>query len=398
MNNPVFVLGCGSNGYGVIRSLSMYDPRLEIVGIDCDSNAPGLYSKHLTAARVLERPSDDGKKWVDDLIALAATYKVRPVVIFTTDLFLSVINLHRQKAEEHLIFNTPSQSLLEQIMNKKTQYAMIAALGIKLPRTKYLPDGGGGDVRRDIQYPVFVKGAFPHLWKRHFVEKGFVVKNAGEMESRLAELATFKLDLVIQELIVGPNKNHYKVSAYYDKKGNPKAFFTTQKARQFPPDFGVGSYMVSKRMEELIEMGKKIFGALHYTGVGSIEFKKDERDGAFKFIELNPRMWQQNYQAAVAGLNFAEMYYRDCTGERIEYNEAFRENISFIDTVNDFQSFLVNKKNTGESFFEWAKQVIRADCYSFFESKDINPILRSSRYGANLFRYPRSFFRKTFTT
>lgn len=387
------VLGCDSNGYGVIRSLAKFNRNLVIIGVDYNAKSPGLFSKYLDEKRIIADPNKNKENAVKDLINLGKQFKGKPIVLITSDIFLSLFNENRERLCEYFTFNIPSENLLNNLLDKRKQYEMIASLNVNLPKTLFVSRDSSNQNIEDIQFPVFIKGAFPHFWKQHFIEKGFVVNNKQELEIKLAELKILNLDLVIQELIVGPNSNHFKVSAYYDKDGEPKLFFTTQKARQFPFDFGVGSYMKSKRVEELLESGRRIFDALGYTGIGSIEFKKDERDGEFKFIELNPRMWQQNYQSALAGLNFAEYYYKDCIGEKIEFNDKFVENITYLDTVNDFQSFMHNKKITNESYFDWLKQVLKADSYAFYEAKDIKPIMRSSNCGLNSLRYLYKFLR-----
>ena len=394
--NTIIILGCDSNGYGVIRSLAKFNSKLEIIGVDFNSKSPGLFSKYLTDKRIISNPNENEANTIKDLFNLGKQFKEKPVVFITSDIFLSLFNANRERLATHFIFNIPSEKLLNNLLDKRKQYEIIAGLNVNLPKTIFIPKEISFKDIESIQFPVFIKGAFPHIWKKHFVEKGFVVYDKKEFEIKVAEFNNLNLDLVIQELIVGPNGNHFKVSAYYDKNGEPKLFFTTQKARQFPFDFGVGSYMKSKRVEELLESGRRIFDALGYIGIGSIEFKKDERDGEFKFIELNPRMWQQNYQAALAGLNFAEYYYKDCIGEKIEFNDKFVENITYIDTVNDFQSFMLNKKITDESYFDWIKQVLKVDSYAFYETKDIKTIIRSSNYGLNSFRYAKSLFERIF--
>lgn len=391
---PVIVIGCDSNGYGVIRSLAKFNRRLKIVGVDFSTKSPGLFSKYLFNKRIISDPNINEDKTFIDLINLGKEFKEKPVVIITSDIFLSLFNKNREELSNYFLFNIPSKELLTKLLDKRKQYHIISNLGVHLPKTIYLSKNDSLSEINNISYPLFIKGAFPHIWKQYFIDKGFVVDNQYELEKKIEELARLNLDLVIQELIVGPNCNHYKVSAFYSKSGEPKLFFTTQKVRQFPTDFGVGSYMKSKRVEELLAEGKRIFDALHYTGIGSIEFKKDERDGKFKFIELNPRMWQQNYQATLAGLNFAEYYYKDCIDEILEYKDDFLENITYMDVVNDFQSFVVNKKVTGESFYDWTKQLFNADSYSFFDIKDIKPILYSSNFGLINIKYIKKFFRR----
>jgi predicted ATP-grasp superfamily ATP-dependent carboligase len=393
---PAIVLGCDSNGYGVIRSLAKFNRKLEIIGVDFNPKSPGLFSKYLKDKRIISNPNKNEGNTIKDLINLGKQFKEKPVVFITSDIFLSLFNSNRERLAAYFIFSIPSENLLNNLLDKRKQYEIITGLNVILPKTVFISKEISIKDIDSIQFPVFIKGAFPHIWKQHFVEKGFVVYNKKEFEIRVTEFNKMNLDLVIQELIVGPNSNHFKVSAYYDKNGEPRLFFTTQKTRQFPFDFGVGSYMKSKRVEELLEIGRKIFNALNYTGIGSIEFKKDERDGEFKFIELNPRMWQQNYQATLAGLNFAEYYYKDCVGEKTEFNDKFLEGITYLDTVNDFQSFMRNKKVTNESFFDWTKQVLNADSYAFYEAKDIQPILHSSNYGMSILRYIKTSFRRIF--
>jgi len=384
---PAIVLGCDSNGYGVIRSIAKFDRNIHIIGVDSNTNSPGLFSKYLVKKIIITDPNADEEKTYKELIAISEQFNTRPIVIITSDIFLSLFNKFRKDLSNFFLFNIPSKELLDKILDKGRQYNLVKGLGVDLPNTIFLSKEDKLTDTFELNFPVFVKGAFPHIWKQFYTEKGFVADNFEKMEIIVNTIKKKNLDLIIQELIVGPNCNHYKVSTLFNCKREPKLFFTTQKARQFPFDFGVGSYMRSERVEELLEIGKKIFDALGYTGIGSIEFKKDERDGKYKFIELNPRMWQQNYQATLAGLNFAEYYYRDLAGDVLEFNDDFLENVTYIDTVNDFQSFYSNKKITEESFYEWVKQVLKADSYAFFEKKDLTPILKSSKYGTKVFKY-----------
>lgn len=385
--NSFFVFGCDSNGYGVIRSLAEANLGMEIYGVDFNINSPGLYSRYLKNKFVISDPNKSIGNAFQDVFEIGKKFKIKPVAIITSDIFLILFNEYREKLAEIYLFNIPPKELLETILDKGKQYKLIAKIGNDLPKTVFYSITSEDEIKEEFNYPVFIKGASPYLWKQHFIEKGFIAKNENELLNKLNELRNVKLDLIIQEIIMGPNSNHFKVSAYYDRNGDAKLFFTTQKMRQFPYDFGVGTYMVSKRVDELLEKGKFYFDSLKYKGIGSIEFKIDERDGKFKFIELNPRMWQQNYQATVAGLNFAKIYYLDCLEKKITFSDKFKENITYIDTVNDFQSFVKNKLVNKQSFWDWIKQVLFAHSYAFWKIDDPVPILKSSHYGLKLFKY-----------
>jgi predicted ATP-grasp superfamily ATP-dependent carboligase len=174
-------------------------------------------------------------------------------------------------------------------------------------------------------------------------------------------------------MVLGPNKNHFKVCAYYSKDKELLALFSTQKTRQYPVDMGIGTYMISGYYPELIALGRRFFEGIGYVGVGSIEFKKDDRDGQFKLIELNPRYWQQNIQATCAGVNFPYINYLDCIGERVEPVLSYKENIRFLDAREDYLSYLGNRKRGDVSFVEWVKSILGADCYSHFSWDDMVP-------------------------
>ncbi|MCP4608618.1 MAG: hypothetical protein GY845_07880 [Planctomycetes bacterium] len=189
------------------------------------------------------------------------------------------------------------------------------------------------------------------MWKSEFHSKGFIASSSDDLKGYF-ELALSKgIEVVIQEMIIGPNKNHFKVCAYYSKDKNLMAMFSTQKTRQVPVDFGTGSFMASVNSPELIALGRRFFEGMGYTGVGSIEFKLDDRDARFRIIELNPRFWVQNIQATYAGVNFPYINYLDCTGGKVVPSLDFKENICWLNAFEDLASFIGNRKRGDVSLF-----------------------------------------------
>jgi hypothetical protein len=50
--------------------------------------------------------------------------------------------------------------------------------------------------------------------------------------------------------------------------------------------------------------------------VSQVEFKRDPRDGRFKLMEVNPRLWLWHGLAAALGVDFARITYLDLLGRR----------------------------------------------------------------------------------
>lgn len=232
--------------------------------------------------------------------------------------------------------------MLEAIVNKRRQYELAEVVGTPYPRTLYPETMEEVQrIKHEVEYPVFVKPYYGHLFREKFggPHKGFKVDSPQALVGRFKEILPAGLQVMVQSIILGPKTNHFKVNAYIGKTGEPLAIFTLSKIRQYPPQFGVGTLVESVRYPKLVELGLKFFRGIGYRGIGSIEFKKDERGGQFHMIELNPRLWQQNIQAPMCGINFPLIQYMDVTGQTPAPQTEFREGVKWWDTKADFQSF-----------------------------------------------------------
>lgn len=98
---------------------------------------------------------------------------------------------------------------------------------------------------------------------------------------------------MIQEFIPGPASHEYGINAYFDEKNNPRGLLAYRRVRAFPHDFGYGSLIESVALSLIpeTETGIKYLHELGYHGLADAEFKLDSRDGKFKFLEVNPRVW-----------------------------------------------------------------------------------------------------------
>lgn len=367
------VLRMGQNGLGITRSLGRQG--IEVYGIDYEKDAVAFFSKYCKKNYIFCNPVIFPKKCLNQFIELGNNLGHKAVLLPTADNYVEFISKFEPDLSNYFLFNIPDISIVENIVNKSKQYKLAEQLGISIPKT--LSPQHIDDLKEEvISYPVLIKGVSSHRWYHEFYNKGFGVNCYSDLR-KYFELALRKnLEVVIQEIVIGPNKNHFKVCAYYSREKKLLAIFSTQKTRQFPVDFGVGSYMTSGNFPELIALGRKFFEGIDYTGMGSIEFKKDDRDGQFKLLELNPRFWQQNIQATCAGVNFPYINYLDCIGKRLDHSLSFKENIRWLDTVQDFRSFIANRKKGDISFLEWIRSILSTDCFAYFSWDDLKPVYK----------------------
>ena len=372
MQNPAIVMFMGATGLGIVRSLGRLD--IPVFGLDSDKNAVGFYSKYCSEKIVAVDPSIDSEKCLEQLMAFGEKLNTKAVLFPASDHYVSFVSRYRKELSTYFLFNIPDKKILDQIVDKTSQYELAKKFNIPIAKT-YSPKNYE-ELKiyyNDLKFPLFVKGRSSYDWVSKFNIKGFLVNNVNELDDVIKRAFQHNVLPLIQEIIVGPNKNHYKVNAYYSKNKELKCLFSTQKTRQYPIDFGVGSYNSSVYNEELIMLAKRFFEGIEYTGVGSMEFKLDERDKVFKLIEINPRYWQQNIQATCAGVNIPLTNYSECIGKDISTQDKFLNDVCWIDFVQDFRSFMKNRKRGDIHFIDWIKSLKNVNCHSYYSNDDIRP-------------------------
>ncbi|HEX7320792.1 MAG TPA: hypothetical protein VF399_10615 [bacterium] len=394
LTHQAFVLGLFDTGLAVIRSLGKYG--IPVTGLDYDPKMPGFRSRYCTA-RLFPNPIHKPEETLDFLLHEGKKRADHGILLPTTDAFVLFVSRYRDALKEYFRFNLPASDIVESIADKRRQYELAKKSDVPCPRA-FFPESAS-DVelfKNKIDYPAIVKGCYSYQWQAKFPQiKGFKVHDPRELEKKIKELLPFRIKVLVQSIIPGANTNHYKVCAYINGQGKTLALFVLQKIRQYPVEFGVGTCVESVRSDELIRLGMQFFDDIGYRGIGSIEFKKDERDGKFKLIELNPRYWQQNDHALACGIDFPLIQYADLTGQDPVPQLHYRTGVKWLDPMSDFQSFLDHRRNGRLSFGKWLSSLRGTRAFSSWSLNDPGPMLKSIEYGWKIIKAPLYIMKKS---
>ena len=198
----------------------------------------------------------------------------------TSDIFLTSVSRNREKLIPYFLFNLPSDKLITTISDKYQQYKLAEQAGTTLPKTSILEHSDQMEMlKHTLSYPVLIKALDVNEWRDKVSGsvKGFVAETSESFCSQVSPLLTKKIKLVVQEIIEGPDTNHFKYCAYYSSDDKALCEFTLRKIRQNPIHFGVGAVVESIEYDELMDAGRKLFQSIGYKGVGSAEFKLDQK-------------------------------------------------------------------------------------------------------------------------
>lgn len=380
------VFGRFETGYGILRSLKDLDADLYSIDYKEDVAFNSKYGIKLTCPS----PFEDKAllTWLKSEFKLSDKAKV----FISSDDFLDFFNRNREELD-HLDLEIPDAALLDSLQNKYFQYEVCVQNNINAPATFILND----DLDlSSLPYPVFLKGLEVNSWRNHYGGslKGFVIRDSKELQEWMTEYPYQKVETIVQSLIIGPDENHFKYCAYRNRNGEIMAEFMLQKLIQFPIGFGIGAATKSVYDQELLSQGRRLFESINYLGVGSAEFKLDERDGKLKLIELNPRYWQQNYQATACGVNFPMTQY---LGSR-EFDESkpstYKVGLIWMNRLLVARALVYYLKKGWSNFME-RYQLLNTGpkVYSHFNMEDRAPFRDEAQNGVVFLKLPFVLFK-----
>lgn len=396
-SRPLIVLSAFETGLGVVRSLGEMGYRPYCLDFKKDIAFFSRYSKNI----LMPHPLEDTENFLNAIINFAGEFSEKPLVFFTSDDYLKVFITHRELLSRYFHFNILSDICYNIINDKFNLYQSCLQNGIDVPQTfKIERESELLQIDLDaLNYPMIIKGADVNSWraKVHGSLKGFKVTNSLELRKKASAIIQKDVPFLIQEIIPGPDENHYKYCAYHSATGERSAFFTLRKIRQYPVRFGVGSSVESIFDPGLVEVGEKLFNALGVTGVASAEFKKDSFSNVFKLIEINARYWQQNYLATACGINFPVIQLQDIENIKSSPKTEFNLGMKWVNRYMDFNSFLEYRRENVLTFSQWRKSLRGEKTYPDFTWKDPLPILFEFHYGKKLLGIPKFLWRKIFS-
>jgi predicted ATP-grasp superfamily ATP-dependent carboligase len=308
---PAVVVDVGwVNGLAAVRSLGRAD--VPVLAVDHRSWALGLRSRYALPVLAPD-PGSDEDAFASALAELGDALG-RPTPIFPThDEGLNAVARHRGELGERFLYPFPGWDLLARLQNKREQLEVARAAGVDAPETGHPRSAAEAlSVARDIGYPVLVKPADPVGFKRRHRRQAFRCETTAELED--AYVLSEPHEPMVQELVPGGDDALYTLGSYVDAAGAPLGVFSGRKLRQTPPLVGTCRVGEAVWVQEVVDAGLRLLAAFGFRGLSQVEFKRDPRDGRYKLMEINPRLYQWHGLAAACGVDLPRLAYADLLG------------------------------------------------------------------------------------
>jgi len=270
------------------------------------------------------------------------------------------------------------------MLDKLETYVLARAAGVDVPRHFALDDLGRLDselAESEVTFPCALKPLHSHLFARHFGsdQKVFLARHRAELGEACERIAAHGLQMMVTEIVPGPEDAFHSLHTYLDENGQPLAQVTKRKLRQHPVGFGMGSYHVTDWNPEVADVALRFCRGVGIRGMANPEFKRDERDGRLKLIECNHRFTMSNELVRRAGVNLALIAYDRAAGVPTHPVNGYRRGVYLWAPGEDIRAFREARRRGQTTFGTWFRSLLHRQIVAVLDRRDLGPALASLR-------------------
>lgn len=380
---PAVVVGSGLGALGALRLLNHAGIPTYLLPA-----APSLESRSRFARRL---PGTKETLASAPLAAiLGSTTLERAALIPCSDAVLAAMAQLPGPLAARFPSSTPAGDAVGLLTCKDRFANLLQQLAVPHPRTLVI------EAPQDLQ--AFAGTSFTHLFlkpvdsasfMRAYGVKGCRVRDLDDARTQLAKIHADGHRVVVQEFIPGPGSAHYLLDGFIDAGGRLRATFARRRLRMYPPDFGNSTLMASVPLGEVepaVQVLRTVLGAAGYRGIFSAEFKRDERDGTLKILEVNARVWIYVEFTGRCGIDVCTMSYRDALGLPVADAAGYRAGVRMVCPYMDLAAVRYGWLRKQITATEWLRSWVGAQQPAFRFSDPLPGLADWAELGGRVLR------------
>lgn len=303
----VVVIGGYINGLGLVRSLAARGVPVAVINTQVYDIAHR--SKWVRGFENVCRTDDDPDALAEVLLRRSGEWNGW-ALLPSTDGALAAINRHRERLVSHYRIIAPSAEAARILLDKSLMRQHAESVRIAVPRCYGMADRSLAT--EGMAFPVVVKPVVGYRFAHEFECKLFMAENRTRLDRVIDRIERAGVECQVFDCVPGADDRIYAHCEYIDQRGQSRGGLTIHKLRQSPPFFGVARVAeVVPTIPELREATIELARRIGLRGVAVAEFKLDERDHSWRFMEINGRSVIYNALLRQAGLDLAGLAYSE---------------------------------------------------------------------------------------
>ena len=278
---------------------------------------------------------------IKHLIEIGEEFKGRKklIVLGCGDWYVRALIESKKELEPYYIVPYIDEELLNKIVLKDKFYEIFEELGLDYPKTYVYECGKENDLKFDFDYPVIAKpanSAMYHYAKFEGKKKVFSFDNEEDLRKMLANLegSSYDYKFLIQDKIPGDDTYMRVLTCYCDRNSKVRfaALGRTLLEDHTPTAIGNPVSIINEVNPDIVAAATKFLEHIGYVGFANFDIKYDERDGKYKFFEINVRLGRSNFYVTGSGFNTVKWIVDDYIYNKLD-DYTVADNINLYTVV-----------------------------------------------------------------
>ncbi|WP_159882489.1 ATP-grasp domain-containing protein [Paenibacillus puerhi] len=288
------------------RAAKRLEIKSNIVAADCSDTAPALYFADKTCIL----PRIDEPNYVDSIIEACSIEKISLVVpTIDTDLLLLAENKKNIEEKTNAKILISDEKVIEICRDKTRTQKFLEANNFGVPKMYTDEEIENGD----LKFPLFIK---PKSGSSSI--NTFKVNNKDELNIYKGIVN----NAIIQDFMEG---EEFTIDVFSDFDGNIISIVPRLRIATRSGEISKGKII---RDREIIDDVIKLIDLLKPIGHVTVQLMKTNR--GIEYIEINPRFGGGAPMSIMSGADSCEYLFLLLMGEKLEYNENFKDNLIFL--------------------------------------------------------------------
>jgi predicted ATP-grasp superfamily ATP-dependent carboligase len=365
---PAVTLGGQTNALSVARELGLRGVAVHAIG---GADSVARHSRHCTCFHLAE----PGARQAQYRDLLERVVPRGAVIIPCDDEGLELIARDREELTGWGLRPAhANDAVVLDLLDKERTYEIARAAGVGAPRTITLRGEVDLDAAIDeIGLPCALKPLHIHEFARAFRRKVFLIRDADTLRRAYARTSELGLEMLLTEIVPGPEDRYWSYYTYIDGSGRPLTDFTKRKLRQHPYGFGGATYHVTGWAADVAEAGRRFLAAAGAQGVACVEFKRDIRTDEPRIIECNSRVTAANELVRLAGIELGWISYTQAAGLPVPEGRGFREGVRLWYPLQDVLAYREGRARGELSAASWLRSLAHPQGFPTLSLRDPLP-------------------------
>jgi D-aspartate ligase len=319
---PAVVAGAYQTGVNLMRNLLRRG--VKACAFDANPTQTGFSSRY-GKTYLCPNPDTNPESWVSFMHDLAGRIGGKPVLIAAADQFVSAIGTHVDRLKDHFTFLPEAFRIQAQLATKEQQYALAERYGLPTPRTQFIRSSAElREFARTASFPCLIKPLHCREWERMPLghpllnQKLATAETPDELIARYESVNQYTPELVVQEIIQGPDNAKFCYMTCFSRKGKNLGACVVRQLRTGPAHFGSATVVEPAIDAEAESVSAHFLESIGYQGLCELELKRDSRDGRIRLIEINPRYSITSDSAPHTGVDIGWLHYLDLIGVDVQ--------------------------------------------------------------------------------